>query len=120
MRDERKPMFTAKCRMEQEADGYRFTFFCAICGGGYTTPLIAASHQSVALRLGEQNARVHFNRCQRCHEWVCDEHFNENCMMCTVCAPRTCRVCAASVPKGDQFCSVCGEPQFETSKEGMD
>lgn len=120
MSDEQAPMFTAKCRTEQKTGGYRFTFYCAICCGGYTTPLISEGCPQVALRLAEQDARLHFNRCQRCHRWVCDEHFNENYMMCTACVPRTCKVCTSSVPKGHQFCTVCGAPQFETSKEGMD
>ena len=111
---EHTPAFTAKCRMEQQADGFRFTFFCALCSGGYTTSLIVASHQRVALPLAEQKARLHFNLCQHCHRWVCDEHFNENRMMCTDCVPRICKVCGAPVAKGDQYCTVCGEPQFET------
>jgi len=119
MKDE-TPIFTAKCRTEQTAGGFRFTFFCTICGAGYTTPLIPEGDQRLALSLAEQDARLHFNRCQRCHTWVCDEHFNENCMMCTVCAPRVCLQCGSVVPKGDQFCTNCGSPQFITvEKEGM-
>lgn len=120
MSDEQAATFTAKCRTEQKAGGFRFTFFCAICGGGYTTSPILEDTQKVALRLAEQDARLHFNRCQRCQRWVCDEHFNENYMMCTACVPRICMVCRASVLKNDQYCTVCGAPQFETSRERMD
>lgn len=120
MSDGQAPMFTAKCRTEQKTGGFRFTFFCASCGGGYTTPLIPENTQKVALRLAEQDARLHFNRCQRCHRWVCDEHFNEDCMMCTACAPRICIECGTAVAKDAQFCTACGAPQFETSRERMD
>lgn len=120
MNDQLVPTFTAKCRTEQVKGGFRFTFFCAVCGGGYTTPLITESSTRIALRLAEQAARLHFNRCQRCFRWVCDEHFNENSMMCTNCDPPICQLCAASVPKGFQFCTVCGAPQSQTSREGVD
>ncbi len=120
MKDEQVPMFTAKCRTEQTTGGFRFTFFCAICGAGFTTPFIPGNDQKLALRLAEQEARLHFNRCQRCHLWVCDEHFNENCMLCTTCAPRVCMMCSSAVPKDGQFCVVCGTPQYKTGKERMD
>ena len=102
------PMFTAKCRVVQDDAGFRLTFFCDVCGGGYTTPSLACDAPKEALHLGEQDARLHFNRCGCCHQWVCDDHFNENRMMCTDCGPRICTRCKSPVLKGDAFCGVCG------------
>lgn len=104
------PVFTAKCRTVHDGVGFRLTFFCEICGSGYTTPLFLCNTPQEALRLGEQDARLHFNRCLRCHRWVCDEHFNENRLMCTDCVPRICARCNSPVSKGSTFCSVCGAP----------
>lgn len=117
MLDKPPPMFTAKCRTVREEKGFRLTFFCEICGGGYTTPFIPCDTLKDALRLGERDARLHFNRCGCCHRWVCDEHFNENRMMCTDCIPRICARCESPVPKENQFCTVCGAPQFEIGKD---
>jgi hypothetical protein len=114
MADKMIPMFTAKCRTVREDKGFRLTFFCEICCGGYTTPLFLCDTLKEALRLGEQDARLHFNRCEGCHRWVCDEHFNENWMMCTDCMPRICAKCGSSVPKSEQYCTVCSAPQFKT------
>ncbi|MGI6404013.1 MAG: hypothetical protein ACOX0K_07380 [Oscillospiraceae bacterium] len=102
------PIFTAKCQAVRDDTGFRLTFYCDVCGGGYTTPPLVCDTAREALRLGEQDARLHFNRCGSCHRWVCDEHFNENCMMCTDCVPRICVRCNSPASKGDAFCSVCG------------
>lgn len=101
-------LFTAKYRTVQEKCGFRLTFFCEICGSGYTTPLIACDTPEEALRLGGENARFYFNRCRCCHRWVCDQHYNENQMMCTDCAPRICIRCQAAMGKEDQYCTACG------------
>ncbi|MEL7624365.1 MAG: hypothetical protein AAGU12_12365 [Clostridiales bacterium] len=116
MTDSQLPLFTAKHRGQQEEKGFCFTFFCDLCNNSYTTPVIAAEDYKTALLLGERDGRLHFNRCQCCHRWVCDEHFNENRMMCTDCLPRICGGCGAFVPKGNQFCTTCGKPQFEEDK----
>lgn len=108
------PVFTAKCRAIREGLGFRLTFSCDLCDVGYTTPLLLSHTPEEALRLGEQDARMHFNRCECCHRWVCDEHFNENRMTCTDCVPRICSKCGAAAYKNEKFCSICGEPQFET------
>lgn len=118
MTDDALPVFTPKYRAVQEDGGFRVTFFCDICDRGYTHPLIRTSSLQEALRLGAGDARLHFNRCGCCHRWVCDEHFNENQMMCTECALCFCTKCGAFVPKGNQFCTVCGKPQFKMQHEG--
>lgn len=115
--DREPPIFTAKCRTVREDGGFRLTFFCEACGSGYTTPSLACDTPQEALRLGEQDARLHFNRCGDCQRWVCDEHFNENQLMCTDCMPRSCARCGAPVLKGGDLCTVCGAPQFEAGKD---
>lgn len=114
--DREPPMFTAKCRTVREGAGFRLTFYCGICGGGYTTAPLVCDSPKEALRLGEQDARLRFNRCSSCRRWVCDEHFNENQMMCTDCMPRICTRCGAGISKGIDLCTVCGAPQFEARK----
>ncbi len=107
------PCFTAKCRTVREEAGFRLTFFCALCDNGYTTPPIACDTPRQALLLGARDARLHFNRCEGCRRWVCDQHFNENRMMCVDCMPLVCARCGSPVAKGAQFCTSCGAPQFE-------
>lgn len=118
MVEKQTPLFAAKCRTVREDKGFRLTFFCEICDNGYMTQLIPCDTPEDALRLGEKEVRLHFNRCQSCLRWVCDEHFNENRMMCIDCAPRICHECGSGIYKGDRFCTVCGSPEFETYKKG--
>ena len=88
---------TSECRVEREADGYRFVYHCEICGDSYATEIISADSSQEAILKGEQEARRHFNRC--------------------CCAPRRCQCCGADIPKEDQYCQRCGAPQFESSEE---
>lgn len=120
MKIETVPQFTPKCRTVRNEGGFCLTFFCELCGNGYTTPQLNCKTLKEALRLGERDARLHFNRCSCCYRWVCDEHFNENRMMCTDCMPCICVRCRAAVPKGAQYCAMCGAPQFEAYTERMD
>ncbi|MGI6142012.1 MAG: hypothetical protein ACOYEH_09840 [Caldicoprobacterales bacterium] len=85
MRDRPVSTFTAKCRTIRESEGFRLIFFCELCDRGYTTPLLICDTLQEALRLGEQEARFYFNRCVCCHRWICDEHYDENRMVCTDC-----------------------------------
>jgi hypothetical protein len=80
--------FTAKSTMAEENGRYRFTFLCALCGEGRSTQPIAADTAQEALEAARREARVYFNRCHRCGRWVCDDHYNEDVMLCTGCAPR--------------------------------
>ena len=105
-------MFTARCRTVRDSDGFRLTFFCDICGSEYITPPIVCDTSKEARHLATKDARLHFNRCNCCYQWVCDEHFNENRMMCTDCIPRICIRCKSPVSKGDAFCAVCGKKQI--------
>ena len=114
------PAFTPHCRFLAKDDGYLLTFFCEICECGYTPPTIHADSLQEARQLAEPDARLHFNWCHSCERWVCDEHFNENKMLCTECAPLVCSSCGAKVKKGDQFCTVCGIAQFELSEGRME
>ena len=80
--------FTSKSTMTEENGTYRFTFFCERCDKGYTTQPIHADSVKEAFDRAQQQVRKHFNRCHSCYRWVCDGHYNEDLMMCTVCAPR--------------------------------
>ena len=113
-------IFTAKSRFDQQDGGFRFTFFCDLCGDGYTTGIIPAQSVAVARESAQSEARLHFNRCQNCHRWVCDEHYNENRLLCTACAPRVCGKCGHQLVKGNQFCTICGAQQYETTPKGGD
>lgn len=115
--DRNSVKFTPKCRTEQLESGYRFTFSCELCDHSYTTPVFPGPTRGEALRMAEQDARLRFNRCACCRRWVCDEHYNENRMMCTVCAPRICQACGAALLRDAQFCTVCGASQYEKADE---
>lgn len=80
--------FTAKYIMSCKDGCFRFEFTCLLCESNYTTGLISAASVEEAFRLAADEARKHFNRCQKCGEWVCDQHYNEDDMMCIACAPR--------------------------------
>ncbi len=110
--DKKIPEFTAKCRTVRGNSCFYLTFFCEACGRGYSPPPLVCNTPNEALHLGEQDARLHFNRCRSCHRWVCDEHFNENGMMCTDCMPRICIQCGFMASKNEQFCTMCGTPLF--------
>ncbi len=84
----KNPVFTSKSVMIQDHGTYRFTFFCDLCDFGYTTAPVSAQNTRKAMAQAQQEARRHFNRCQKCHRWVCDTHYNEDEMMCTECAPK--------------------------------
>ncbi len=80
--------FALKSVMVQEEGFYRFTFFCEMCDGGFTTGRISAPSVLEARRIAQLEARPYFNCCHKCGKWICDEHYNENVFMCTACAPR--------------------------------
>lgn len=81
--------FTCKSAMVAQDGAFRFTFFCELCDCGYTTqPLAAAVTVKEAFEMAQREARPYFNRCQSCSRWVCDQHYNEDLMLCTACAPR--------------------------------
>lgn len=80
---------TVKSVMIKEKGGYIFSYFCDLCGTAFTTKLIFAADTKEATQISMEEARQHFNRCHHCHIWVCDAHYNEDVMMCTICRPRT-------------------------------
>jgi hypothetical protein len=59
-------------------------------------------HES-AFELAQNEAKGHFHRCPRCTKWVCDNDWNEQEGLCTVCAPRiNVEVAAAKAEKAVQ------------------
>ncbi len=109
--------FTPKSFIARSNKEYQFTFFCDLCNMSFTSSLINVGNQKEALEIAKKEIRMYFNYCQKCNSWVCDEHFNENKMMCTDCAPRICSNCGLKVEKKDQFCTKCGTPQYEIKRE---
>ncbi len=81
-----KKEFTAKCFETNSEDGYRFQFFCALCGTNYTSGWIHADSEERALDIAKAEARLHFNLCHSCGKWVCDEHYDIDEMVCLECA----------------------------------
>lgn len=102
----------SKSTMAAQGGAFQFTFYCELCDSGYATPPIEAERVQEAFDQAQQEARRYFNRCHRCHLWVCDGHYNEDLMMCTACAPRTalcaCQICRAENAPGARFCANCG------------
>jgi len=41
-----------------------------------------------AFELAQNEAKQHFHRCPKCTKWVCENDYNEQEGLCTVCAPR--------------------------------
>lgn len=80
--------FTSKSSMVVQGETFQFAFVCDLCDGSYITRPIRASSAKEALEQARLEARRHFNRCHCCGRWICDDHYNEDVMMCTACAPR--------------------------------
>ena len=80
--------FTPKSTMTEKDGKFQFTFFCELCDEGCTTEPSRAATVKEAFEQAQREARPYFNRCHNCHRWICDSHYNEDVMMCTVCAPR--------------------------------
>ena len=79
--------FTPKYTVIRAKGKYWFTFYCQLGGESYTTPVIVSDSLEKALELARNDARLHFNRCRKCHRWICDAAYNEDKMMCLLCAP---------------------------------
>ena len=79
--------FSAEYAVTAQNGGYRFRFFCALCGGEYSTGFIASDSADLALAMAMKEARPHFNWCCRCGKWVCDYHYNMQEAFRTECAP---------------------------------
>ena len=83
--------FTLKSQMLRRGGRYVFHFYCDLCSDGadcshgYTTAEIEAETVREACETARKKARLHFNRCSRCHRWVCDYHFDVDSAQCTDC-----------------------------------
>ncbi len=82
------PEFTSKSRVVRDGDKLYRTFFCDLCGYGYTVETGNAEMTKETVQEAEEEARRHFNLCHRCRKWVCDTHYNEDVMLCIRCAPK--------------------------------
>ncbi len=67
--------FTKRYEPSFSTEGRLFTFYCDLCGSGYVTPpLNPGKDESDGDLFGraQAEAKLHFNRCSRCLQWVCD------------------------------------------------
>ena len=85
---DRNEDYKAKYVVDCVDGGYYFKFFCSMCDRSYTTALITAGSVDDARVIAEKEARVYYNGCQKCRRWLCDEHYDMDEMLCTVCAAR--------------------------------
>ena len=88
---------TKKTADYSRQDTFQFGFFCDNCGkewksqpvqfttGGLTTvefddamKLLWAHERRTALEQANLDARMKFNRCANCGEWVCDDCFDQD------------------------------------------
>ena len=68
--------------------GFRVTFYCRSCEKTVTKEIYNIDSVEEAIKLAWQDTKKYFNRCNKCGEWVCDEHYNEDVMKCVLCQPK--------------------------------
>lgn len=116
--------FTQKYKTYRTANGFRFTFCCDLCEKSFDTKTITTYSFAQAFQQAQAIAKLHFNKCHKCNKWVCDEHYNENVMLCIECKPKNgkttfvkisradppliCRKCGFEIETGNCFCIRCG------------
>jgi hypothetical protein len=88
-----------------------------------------------AFEIAQNEAMGHFNRCPRCHKWVCDSDWNEQEGLCVDDAPRVnvevakaksdkmvedikqkaskTQIFSGEIESKQTICSVCGKPSGE-------
>ncbi len=99
--------FTKKFIDNSTNKGFKFIFFCDICCKPIESALIKYSlykkpwlfrlgrfsntewniEHDIALEFAISNAKSHFNKCQCCGNYVCDDDYNINSGMCCFCSP---------------------------------
>lgn len=75
---------TKRMTDESDSNGYRFTFYCDICGSPwhsirYSGGRAASERESeriAAYERANREAMMHFNRCPVCKRMVCDACFH--------------------------------------------
>jgi hypothetical protein len=77
--------FTQHYKRKKHLNGYSFIFFCDLCNKKYETEIINQTPFQDTLALAQKIAKQYFNKCHKCERWICDEHYNENLMLCTLC-----------------------------------
>jgi len=65
----------------------KVTFYCSMRHSNITIDLYDF-HEEEVLEKAWSMARIYFNRCHQCCNWVCDEHYNEDVMKCILCQPK--------------------------------
>lgn len=116
--------FTQRYKTHRTANGFGFSFYCDLCEKSFNTDIIATYSFAWAFQQAQVIAKLHFNKCHKCGKWVCDQHYNENVMMCIECQPKDeavkivkkakaglsliCRKCGSEIETGNCFCTKCG------------
>jgi hypothetical protein len=88
-----KPL-TRKTVDHSDANGFGFSFFCDICGKEWRSPdlpfetggmtieheearqMVWAHEHKTAFEQANLEAQMHFNLCDRCGKWVCEDCFD--------------------------------------------
>lgn len=80
--------FPRKYIVTRTGEEFEYTFYCDGGDYGYTTRSYSGVNAEETLKKAWQEARSYFNRCHECGAWVCDQHYNEDVMKCTMCNPK--------------------------------
>lgn len=93
---------------------------------GQMSPQWRKEHDA-AFEQVQAEAKAHFHRCPKCTNWVCENCWNEQKVLCVSCAPReaveaaavrakkeieeiTAKAAAGEVERKETLCPVCGKP----------
>ena len=105
----------AKYKIIADSGGNRYRFYCEASGAAVCTtgPIRADTPEKELLLAWESEGKELFNRCPRCGRLVCDTMYNADVCECVDCAPwenkpKFCKKCGAEIPKGNFFCTKCG------------
>lgn len=117
--------FTQKYKTHHMANGFSFTFYCDLCEKSFDTDEFLTDSFVQAFYEAQAISKPYFNKCHKCGKWICDEHYNENVMMCVECQPKgealknekkenkyimspICKRCGSRVETENCFCTKCG------------
>ncbi|MGB4661351.1 MAG: hypothetical protein WBI07_19415 [Mobilitalea sp.] len=78
--------FTQHYKIKKHLNGYSFIFYCDLCNKKYETIIINQNSLQDTIDLAQKTAKQYFNKCHKCGKWICDEHYDENLMLCTLCS----------------------------------
>jgi len=83
--------FTKKTLDHSSENGFSFSFFCDCCGKEWVSPVRSFSGRSWAVEhkaafdIANAEAKLYFNNCPECGDWVCDDCFLPETEICVKC-----------------------------------